>query len=256
MKEIKGLKQRYTTTCTSIPTRPGCWDVLNVEIFDNGEKIGEYKRNYSSFYNTFFPFEKNGKHYALYSKDYQTTSVMSLPDCQHIADTESYFCPVDFYVPDFEYVKIGKEVNEESLSKAIADGVEKNILFYTKQLDITNEQLKQIGQKGLVSGCVWGDISGGWKVMLLDLSEIENGKIALTRDFGYLQLPPIPLLLEEMVQWEEPHRLTIPVSMEYEFHADPEKSGFLGYSIEDLKFYSGHFYDHVKVTRVDKKEVK
>ena len=69
----------------------------------NRTKIGEYLRNYSSFYNTFHPFVQNGKEYALYSKDYTATRVMELPSCQDIAgeDRNSFgFCPIDFYVPD------------------------------------------------------------------------------------------------------------------------------------------------------------
>ena len=84
-----------------IPLKRG----LLVEIYHNHytlEKIGEYFRNYDSLFNTFYPFVLDGKNYALYSKCYTATRVMSLPDCKDLGGEESHsfgFCPVDYYVP-------------------------------------------------------------------------------------------------------------------------------------------------------------
>ncbi len=89
------------------------WNSLEIGVFqshlDEETKeelayymIGTYKRNYSAFYNTFFPFERDGVWYALYSRDYTCTRVMKLPECIDIGgeDPESCgFCPVDYFVP-------------------------------------------------------------------------------------------------------------------------------------------------------------
>lgn len=151
--------EQYTVEVEKIPTKPGCWDYLNVKIFYEGKQIGSYQRNYSSFYQTFCPFEQNGKHYALYSKDYTGTRVMSLPDCKDICGEErdGYgFCPTEFYVP------------EESE-----------------------------GQFGFVAGCVWGDHTS-WKIQFLDLSQIEQGIFKREDRFGYIELPS-NLTLKECV---------------------------------------------------------
>jgi hypothetical protein len=140
----------YTVKTEKVPSSPGCWDVLKVMIFQDDKQIGEYNRNYSCLYDTFFPFEQNGKHYALYSRDYTGTRVMSLPDCVDICGEEpnsNGFCPTGYYVP--------KE------SK---------------------------GMYGFISGCFWGDDSS-WKIQYLDLSEIEKRIIKREERFGYLELP-------------------------------------------------------------------
>ena len=44
------------------------------------------------------------------------------------------------------------------------------------------------GDKGFVSGCVWGN-DGSWKIQFLDLSEVEKGGVVRKPIFGYLELP-------------------------------------------------------------------
>lgn len=250
-------KEKYFTKKTEIKTGKDTWSKYLIEIYTNDEsgveiKCGEYERNYSSFMNTFVPFIKNGKEYALYSKEYETTSVMSLPDCKHIADTESGFCPVDFYVPDFKRFYRERDFHEKELKKAQEENNEKNIEYHTKQLKNWNEESNRIGTRGLVSGCVWGDDSGGWKVQMIDLSEIENGKISLSDEMGYFQLPSNAGLLKEIVEWDEPYRLSIPLSADFQFSDHKEKSGFLGYSVAGLQMYKGEFYDHYEVIKKEK----
>lgn len=145
----------YHVEVEKVPSRPGCWDVLNVKILKQNQQIGFYQRNYPSFYQTFYPFEQDGKEYALYSKDYTGTRVMTLPDCVDICGEErdGYgFCPAEYYVP--------KE------SK---------------------------GKYGFIAGTVWGDDSGGWKLQYLDLSEISKGIFKRDDRFGYLELVDLPL---------------------------------------------------------------
>lgn len=139
----------------SIETKPGCWNYLKIGVFLDDIKIGEYVRRYSSFYNTFCPFELNGKWYALYSADYTTTRVMTLPQCEDLCgqkpDTFG-FCPVDFYVPKSEW------------------GECKHYPF------------------GFLAGCVWGD-DWSWKVRFIDLSKIEDKILTIDQRFGYHELP-------------------------------------------------------------------
>lgn len=145
------------------------WSRLRVNVFERkGKKkvlLGSYERNYSSMYNTFEPFEQNGKHYALISSDYTTTSVLSLPDCKIIATEGDWncwgFCPTGFYVP------------------AVGD----------KRVYFENDKAKanMQGNFGFVCGCVWGD-DGSWKVQFLDLSEIEQGKVIRDDRLGYVEL--------------------------------------------------------------------
>src|SRR5688500_20337546 len=88
------MSERFYTRTEDIDNVPGAWKYLLVSIFESdgtGErKIGEYVRNYSSFFSTFHPFQQNGKWYALYSKEYTATRVMELPSCRDIAGEEHH----------------------------------------------------------------------------------------------------------------------------------------------------------------------
>ena len=170
--KIPELDGKYTLRVTPVSTGQGYWSCLAVEILQLGKnpvteaneyKVGEYWRNYHTVYNTFHPFVKNGKEYALYSKSYTSTRVMSLPDCKDIAGEEANaygFCPTDFYVPQ------PNDVVKQ-------DDDEPNV-----HLD---------GSFGFVAGCVWGDDSS-WKIQYLDLSKIEEGILKRTAKFGYIEL--------------------------------------------------------------------
>lgn len=140
----------YHVEVEKVPSQPGCWDVLNIKILKSNQQIGEYQRNYPSFFKTFYPFEQDGKEYALYSKDYTGTRVMTLPDCVDICGEErdAYgFCPTEYYVPP---------------------------------------QFK--GKYGFVAGMVWGDDVGGDKLQFLDLSQITKGILKREDKFGYVEL--------------------------------------------------------------------
>jgi hypothetical protein len=180
----------FTTETTEIKTGTNSWSKLKIEIFQiddvlapveegaTGTKIGEYERTYSSLYKTFHPFQRDGKWYALYSKDYSKVSVMELPSCKEIAINDDSFCPVEFYVPSYDNMK-SEEDNDE-----------------------WNNQYKDVeGTFGFVSGCYWGDDSS-WKIAYLDLSDMLNGNIKLEHKFGYIQQPP-DLSLEECISMED-----------------------------------------------------
>jgi hypothetical protein len=153
------LYGNYELVITPLSFGKNCWDYLAVEILDpkTGDKFGEYYRNYCSFYETFHPFIKNGKEYALYSRDYTATRVMSLPDCKGLGGEEPKgdgFCPVGYYVP---------------------------------QPDDDESNLALDGSFGFISGCVWGD-DGSWKIQFLNLSHVEAGIIERSEKFGYVGL--------------------------------------------------------------------
>ena len=129
------------------PSNGGC--TIGIFNIETGEQVGSYERNYP-FMNTFHAFKSNGKWYALYSKHYTATRVMSLPDCKDLGGEEPSsvgFCPVEYYVPNSE--AIGEE-----------EGQEGNIS----------------GSFGFIAGCVWGDDTS-LKLQYLDLSNIKNGLI-------------------------------------------------------------------------------
>ncbi len=114
--------------------------------------IGEYERDYLSFFDTFFHFQQNGRDFALYSPQCTVTRIMSLPSCKDIGGEEpnsNGFCPVDYFVP------------------ALKSGE-----YYPF---------------GFVAGCVWGDDSS-WKIQYLDLTEAEKGAIKRDARFGYIML--------------------------------------------------------------------
>lgn len=98
----------------------GVWNSVKVGVFQDDQLIGEYVRNYPSYAeSTFCPFEQNGKWYALYSKEYMYTRVMSLPDCKDLGgecrDTVEYknhFCPMGYYVPHLCYQKDADDPND------------------------------------------------------------------------------------------------------------------------------------------------
>jgi hypothetical protein len=157
------IGEKYFVETKPVKTKPGCWDYLEVSIFQKQEdgskvKIGEYLRHYHTLMRTFHPFVQKGKEYALYSEDYTCTYVMELPSCKKIAGEKpdgNGFCPVDFYVP----------TNDEH-----------------KEED--SEEIKIDGLFGFIGGTVWGD-DWSWKVEFLDLSQIEQGIITRTAKFGY-----------------------------------------------------------------------
>lgn len=154
---------RYAYTAQEIERGEGVGSHLLVTLYVSQPsglvKIGEYVRNYHNMFHTFCPFEQDRKEYALFSRDYGRTSVMSLPDCTEIAiDQDSKgFCPVDFYVP-------------------------------VKDEDYNDEDSDINGSFGFVAGCYWGD-DRSWKIRFIDLSMISEGKVSVDGRLGYIQMP-------------------------------------------------------------------
>jgi len=230
---MKKLDKKYTINTTKEETKPGCWNYLNVEILCGENKVGEYKRNYHTLYNTFYPFEWKEKEYALYSHDYQTVSLMSLPDCKLIAEHASGFCPVDFAIP--------RDDSDD--------------FFRSEDLKETDF----MGTFALVAGCVWGDDSGGWKIEAVDLSNIIKGKLEVKPLFGYFE-SCYTGKLEDAVSWSSEgnfHRVSLPMMTSFQIdEKDVSKSGFLGYGINDIKRYDGKSWDNFKVIKTYDRDKK
>lgn len=170
------MTERFRAAATKIDNGPGVWStsvVSVIEIIDGIEKkVGEYNRDHPALYDTFVPFTKNGRWYALYSPNYTATRIMELPSCKDIGGEEpnsTGFCPVDFYVP-FD---------------------NPNVIRASKAADF-----------GFVAGCVWGDDSS-WKIQYLDLSRVERGVLVRKELFGYLSMPDKAKRLRDCIDLSE-----------------------------------------------------
>lgn len=166
MQDIISELARYTVKEN---IKPG--NTLTIDVLYNHNKIGQYERNYPCLYDTFYPFFLEGKYYALYSRNYTATRIMSLPDCKDLGGEEPHahgFCPTGYYVPYLE--------NEWYKT-------------YQEFLDNTEEDkvIGPMGQFGWVCGCVYGDDSS-WKIEFLDLRGAAEGIIVRDDRFGYREL--------------------------------------------------------------------
>ncbi len=168
VEAVKTTKNaQYRIVAKEVESRPGCWNLCAIKIFlitpSQQKQIGEYTRNYPAFaLETFLPFSRGDRDYALYSRDYTCTRVMELPSCRDIGGEEpdaAGFCPVAYCVPEI----------------------------------LTSDNVKRESTIGLVAGCIWGDDSS-WKLQCLDLSEAKDGFLRRDERFGYFELPAgIPL---------------------------------------------------------------
>lgn len=184
----------------------GTWNYLKIGIFHKDKQIGEYVRNYNSFFNTFCPFCINGKWYALYSENYTCTYVMELPSCKKIGGEDPHghgFCPTDYFIP----IKDDEKEDPE----------------YSKH--------------GFISGCVWGDDSS-WKIQHLDLSKIGEGIIKRDSRFGYIEMPRNTKRLSDIIELDEwdsdKFHDTIEIGMSFRFKLNGELDY---YKYDELKEY-------------------
>jgi hypothetical protein len=213
-----------------VPTKPGCWNYQKIGIFDKDIQVGEYIRNYSHFYHTFYSFEQNCKWYALYSKDYTSTRLMSLPDCLDIGGEERNtwgFCPVDYYVPKYKIWTVKGLTQEELIKERIPEqnwswvSKEQKYKLYEEELedDDSVEEIKNdpfiYEPYGFVSGCIWGDDTS-WKIQFLDLSEVSKGVLKRDERFGYVEQPS-KLRLKESVELSEGHLI---LNIRKHYHLD------------------------------------
>jgi hypothetical protein len=170
---------------------PNHWRTATIHIFHAETKIGSYERNYPSFGEmTFEPFELNGRWYALYSRDYTATRLMSLPDCRDLGGEEPSsggFCPVEFFVPRYRQLSMknmtGGDIRESWHFESKGESL--------KEEDTPAWQCKvgpwQCLKVGFVAGCVWGDDSS-WKLEMIDLSSAAEGNVRRDARFGHFEI--------------------------------------------------------------------
>ena len=178
------LSKIYTASQDS---DPGSFEKRPITVFKNGEPIGSYERNYG-FLKTFYPFECNGRHLALYSPHYTCTRILDLETCTDIGGEKPNsfgFCPVDFYVPRavrHAWIKrMAEDPEHNGYYRADNDNVFS--LYQDKIVEIDSHYLPI----GFVSGCTWGDDSS-WKLEYLDLSKADEGIISRYDRYGYISL--------------------------------------------------------------------
>jgi len=204
--------------------RPGAWNSTVVEIFMDGVRIGGYVRNYPGHAEaTFEPFMLEGRWYALYSPDYTTTRVMSLPECADIGGEERDacgFCPVELYVPAYRLFGFDMR-HDHRAGQRVEPHVERHhtVLWPWEASDIAEAEARIAREAaegpgappspsfnydltdwrwcpfGFVAGCVWGDDSS-WKIEMLDLSRAAEGVLSRKARFGYVEMPTAMRLRE------------------------------------------------------------
>jgi hypothetical protein len=168
-------RDAYTLSFTKRPNREGTWDSTIIDVYRRAtatlaaQKVASFVRDYAPL-QTFEPFRRGGREYALVSPDYTRTSVLDLTSGEMVAHEEEgddAFCPVGFYVPDWW------DVNDGS------------ILPGSPSWSDSHEWPK--GDLAFVWGCVWGD-DQSWKLQCIDLTRMEEGILVRDQRFGYLEL--------------------------------------------------------------------
>lgn len=184
---------------------PGVWRRATIRILQGDTEIGSYERNYGSFgARTFEPFEMDGRWYALYSRDYTATRIMSLPDCRDIGGEEQAsngFCPVEFFAPRYRVVpqQWGTETVNVWYFEASADAPE--------PVDVSEAAGWRSLDLAFVAGCIWGD-DGTWKLQTIDLREAVKGRIVRDARFGHLEIAgDLPLATAVQLSRYEPRSL-------------------------------------------------
>jgi hypothetical protein len=172
--------------------KPPYWDCADVTIFDGNAEIGSYERQIGIFgEETFEPFEIDGEWYALYSRDYTCTRIMSLPDCRDLGGEKPHgqgFCPVELYVPRFRSIFSISKNGEKSEGRVF----EKNGETYDQDVtDVFGNPITAGPWRyltvGSIAGCQWGD-DATWKLEVFDLSRANEGVLTRSARFGYLEL--------------------------------------------------------------------
>lgn len=211
-----------------IGNAPGTWDSTEIKILEGETEIGSYVRSYPSYgKNTFFPFEQDGKWYALFSANYTRTQLMALPSCDIIGGEPQVegegFCPVEFYVPS--YVKF-----KSSLKSA------KHEWYYDADADIDDantwpakpERCYEVHSFdfGFVAGCYWGD-DWSWKIQHLDLSKASEGIVTRSEKFGYVWLGEhLKLSNSVHIEMESPDDYTIEIAIVKGYNPKKDYSKF------------------------------
>ncbi|MHA2066688.1 MAG: hypothetical protein ACXABY_20135 [Candidatus Thorarchaeota archaeon] len=169
----------------------GYWNTIKIGVFAGVRKVGEYERNYPSLFHTFHPFiGQDGKWNALYSPDYTSTRVLSLPDCKELggeARDGFGFCPTSYFVP-FAYLKKSDKEEEKAYWLEVdASWSQDPEPWANAKTGIDSGYKLSFAPFGFIAGCTWGDDSS-WKIQFLDLSKAHEGIIKRDARFGYIEM--------------------------------------------------------------------
>ncbi len=213
----------FTVTCSQVQNSPGTWNSTKVSIYWGEDLIGEYVRNYSSFAaETFYPFQRNGQWYALYSAQYTALRVMKLHAhtiedwCGEKASSNG-FCPVEAYIPKYNTtVETFKNGDEETTYESYNVDADIPELEFIEETKLPNYKGTTYCDFGLICGCVWGDDTS-WKIRHVDLTLIEDKILGITDKFGYWEMPSALKLKEclDMSGWEPDHQWIRLTKMEH-----------------------------------------
>lgn len=161
----------------------------SVTVLNGSDEIGVYARNFPAFSeDTFEPFELNGSWFALYSPDYTSTRVMSLPECSDAGGEEpatNGFCPVEYYVPRYRDLAVTHLSNDRVYSQRKFES-EAEEATQPPGYEISYGPWRSL-DVGFIAGCIWGDDSS-WKLEVVDLSRAAEGLISRAARFGHVQL--------------------------------------------------------------------
>lgn len=176
------MTNRFTVTTKKVKIKEGCWEVLRCDVIDTsvleGNLIGSYDRNYSSLFNTFVPFEREGEWYALIGEQYNGFSIFRLtPKFERLYTTilsKGEFCPTDFYIP---------------------------FLKECYDLDNWDAPINKVwtGYHAFLSGCFWGS-EYETCCMYIDMTDLSNPVVKPLKDKeGYWIRIPTSGKLEDQI---------------------------------------------------------
>ena len=256
-----------------VETRPGCWGYLRVGVFDGETQIGEYLRNYPGLAEgTFFPFKSGERWFALYSRDYTATRIMSLPDCADLGGEDRHshgFCPVEYYVPELTGQAIDPADPEPRVANhdddkwahktTVGEGGNscqrwywpddkdgptyspERAAEYLAEKDRSHRLHDEWSERHpfMTRHAAWGLVAGcywgddtSWKVQFLDLSRAADGVLARDDRFGYLELPR-GVKLRDAVDADCIHVLNDPPEKQRIAIAVPARFTLAGKRLED-----------------------
>jgi hypothetical protein len=182
--------------------RPRVMSTTIVSIYGGEQFLGSYEHLFPAYgESTFCPFQHDDRWYALYSADYTTTRVMSLPECRDLGGEEptpSGFCPVEYYVPRYRVVSWVSPNADTTYTWYVFDNADR----FRPPEDTPETRTYTYGpwqflDTGFVAGCQWGD-DAAWKVEMVDHSRVADGVIIRTARFGHFELPHKGLLRDAL----------------------------------------------------------
>ena len=147
----------------------GLIQIFQLDADGSEQLIGQYENSYTFFERTFMPFEKDGRWFALYSRDYTATRIMELPSCRDLGGEEGAsegFCPVEYFVPGPELVGA------------------------------------HAGRIGFVYGCYWAH---PFEIQFLDLTRADEGVLGRDARFGFIEMPTDIRSLQHILRF---HRIS------------------------------------------------